>query len=58
MQNQDNDITIEDEWKYIALIIDRALMYIYCAAGVVGTIYYFCTIGNNNLEFQIEKNAN
>ena len=45
MQSDDTDLAIADEWKYIAIIIDRFLMYIYCTAAIFGTIFYFWTIG-------------
>ena len=44
MEVDDEDSTIEDEWKYIALIIDRLLLYIYCFFVFFGTIYYFWSI--------------
>ena len=45
MQSDDQDITTEDEWKYIALIIDSFLMYTYCTTAIIGTFYFFWTIG-------------
>ena len=44
MENEDDDSTIEDEWKYIALIIDRLLLYIYCFFVIFGSIYFFWSI--------------
>ena len=45
MQAEDEDLTISDEWKYIALIIDHLLLYIYCFFAFFGTFYYFWSIG-------------
>ena len=29
MQKTDDDVTVADEWKFIAIIIDRFIMYFY-----------------------------
>ena len=47
MKEADEDISIEDEWKFIALIIDTMLLYIYSFFAFFGTIFYFWTIGND-----------
>jgi nicotinic acetylcholine receptor beta-2 len=45
MQQEDEDLTISDEWKYIALIIDHLLLYIYCFFAFFGTFHFFWNIG-------------
>lgn len=46
MKGDDDELSISDEWKYIALIIDHLLLYIYCFFAIFGTVYYFWSIGN------------
>ena len=58
MQSEDEDLTISNEWKYIALIIDRLLLYIYCFLAVFGTFYFFWSIGNNSLQLKSSTTPN
>ena len=41
---EDEQEMVEEDWKYIALIIDRCLLYIYTFICVVGTIIIFAQV--------------
>ena len=38
---EDQAETVEDDWQYIAMIIDRVLLISYSIAGMIGTLVIF-----------------